>query len=85
MRDFWGKIIEFQTKKNFTNNHTHNFKFFKSSTFSSNLSQVDVSHVSLSEMNNDQDGGKNPKHQQIHTFSTAVFSTVEECYFLCLI
>lgn len=85
VRDFRKQIKQVQTKKNCTNSHTLNFNFLKSSTVSSNLAQVGLSLIYLSEINDHQDGVNNAKHQQSHTLSTAVLSTVEESYFLCLI
>lgn len=48
VRDFWGGIKAFQTKKNFTNSHICNFNFFKSSTTSSKLGQVILPLIYLS-------------------------------------
>lgn len=59
-RDFWGKIIEFQTKTNFTNSHTGNFNFFKVQYVFLKSFPSRCLSLSLSEMNDDQDGGKIP-------------------------
>lgn len=54
---FWGGIKEFQTKKNFTSNHTCNFNFLKSS-FLKSCTSKSATHIFLSEMNEHQDKRK---------------------------
>lgn len=54
-------------------------------SFLKNCTSNSATDISLREMNDSQDGENNQTlTTQPNTLSTSVFSTVEECYFLCL-